>query len=527
MDTFLSIHQNSILGTLSTFDRMIFKGHLTGFFPDGAFARFLNTQGVLLKEFGAYVEKSSAAVKTHAQQLAKDAGRPYLYLEKASTSRRGTAKEEQARAIAVQDGITEGLICVFATVEPCRTFGIRRNAATHHLELVRQKRQCLHFYFYYLDAEFGFMHVRLESWFPFEIQIYINGHEWLAHQLDQRQITYQRHDNKLTQISDPKTAETLCEKLARRKWPRVLNAFARRVNPHLETIRHAGFKGYYWVVDQGEYATDVLFRDRTALEALFPALIELAMTAFSAEDVLRFLGRKPHGNFQGEVTTDLKRRPEGWRVKHTMKCNSLKMYDDLLAQVLRVETTFNNPREFRTLRVIETPAGRQRRWLPMGKGVANVWRYAQVGRQSNRRYLNALVQAHPKGKAIAALDRLCRPHTDKGKRYARFHPVTAEDCALFSAVLAGEHALNGFRNKDLQVRLSPSPARSESERRQQSARVTRLLAKLRGHGLISKVKDSRLYRVTADGTRLMSAAIHCRNKEFPNAIFQTASSSRS
>jgi hypothetical protein len=369
MDTFLSIHQNSILGTLSTFDRMIFKGHLTGFFPAGAFARFLSSQGVLLKEFGTYVETRSAALKAHAQQVAQDAGRPYLYLEKASTSRRGTAKEDQARAIAAQDGITAGLICVFATVEPCRAFGIRRNAATHHLEVVRQKRQCLHFYFYYLDPEFGFMHVRLESWFPFEIQIYINGHEWLARQLDQRQITYQRHDNKLTRIADLKTAEALCEKFARRKWPRVLNAFARRVNPHLATIRHAGFKGYDWGADQCEYATDVLFRDRADLEALFPALVELAMTAFRAEDVLCFLGRKLHGNFQGEVTTDLKRRLEGWRVKHTMKRNSLKMYDDLLAQVLRVETTFNNPREFRTLRVIETPEGRQRRWLPMGKSL--------------------------------------------------------------------------------------------------------------------------------------------------------------
>ena len=109
-----------------------------------------------------------------------------------------------------------------------------------------------------------------------------------------------------------------------------------------------------------------------------------------------------------------------------------------------------------------------------------------------------------------------------GIRYARFHPVTAEDCALFTAALAGEHALNGFRNKDLQVRLYAFSAPSESEHCQRSARVTRLLAKLRGHGLISKVKGSRLYRVTEEGTRLMSAAIHCRNKEFPNAIFQTA-----
>lgn len=522
MDTFLSIHQNSILGTLSTFDRMIFKGHLTGFFPDGAFARFLSKQGVLLKDFKSYVETRTAILKTHAQQLAQDAGRPYLYLEKASTARRGTSKEEQARAIAARDGITEGLICVFATVEPCRAFGIRRNAATHHLEVVRQKRQCLHFYFYYLDPEFGFMHVRLESWFPFEIQIYINGHEWLAHQLDLRQVAYQRHDNKLTRVADLKTAETLCAKLARRKWPRVLNAFARRVNPHLARIRQLGFKGYYWVADQCEYATDVLFRDRADLEALFPALVEQAMTLFGADDVLRFLGRKPHGNFQGEVTTDLKRRPEGYRVKHTMKRNSLKMYDDLLAQVLRVETTLNNPREFRVLRVVETPEGRQRRWLPMGKGVANLWRYAQVGRQSNLRYLNALAHARPKGKAIGELDRLCHPHKQNGKRYARFNPVTVEDAALFSAVLAGEHALNGFRNKHLYARLYPKSAISEQERRQRSTRITRLLTKLHGHGLIAKVQGSRLYRVTPKGTRLMSAAIHCRNKDFPDAIFQVA-----
>jgi len=522
MDTFLSIHQNSILGTLSTFDRMIFKGHLTGFFPDGAFARFLSKQGVLLKDFGAYVETRTATLKAHAQQLAKEAGRPYIYLDKATTARRGTSKEEQARAIAARDGITEGLICVFATVEPCRAFGIRRNAATHRLEVVRQQRRCLHFYFYYLDPEFGFMHVRLESWFPFEIQIYINGREWLAHQLDLRHIAYQRHDNKLTRIADLNMAETLCEKLARRKWPRVLNAFARRVNPHLAIIQRAGFKGYYWVADQCEYATDVLFRERATLAVLFPALIERAMTAFSADDVLRFLGRKPHGNFQGEVTTDLKRRPEGYRVKHTLARNSLKMYDDLVAPLLRVETTFNNPREFRVLRVLETPQGRQRRWCLMGKGVANLWRYAQVGRQSNYRYLNALAHAQPTGKAMAELDRLCHPHTENGQRYARFNPVTVEDCALFAAVLAGEHAINGFRNKHLQARLYPRSTVSEQERRQRSGHVTRLLTKLRGHGLIAKVQGSRLYRVTDKGTRIMSAAIYYRKKDFPTFVFQAA-----
>lgn len=520
METFLSIHQAVVTGTLSTFDRLIFKGHLLKFFPNGAFAQFLSRQNVLLKDFGAYVKTITDALKAHIEELAASANRPLIYLEKPSTARKGNSKEDQARAIAARDGITTGLICIFSVVEPCRAFGIHRNRTTHKLEVRREFRKCLHYYLYYLDREFGFMHVRLQSWFPFEIQIYLNGREWLAHQLDQRGIAYQRYDNKLTQIADLKTAQALCEKFAHRKWPRLFDAWAKQINPHLPMLRQVGCPGYYWVVDQAEYATDVFFRDRASLEALVPALVSLSATAFSAEDIFRYLGRKLHGNFQGEVFTDLKRRPEGWRVKHGLKRNSLKWYDP--ANLLRIETTINNPREFRVLRVLDTPHGKQRRWLPMGKGVANFWRYAQVGFQSNARYLEALANAQPVGKAIADLDRLCHPRTHQGKRYARFHPIAAEDSQLFAAALRGEHALNGFRNKDLQAHVYATAARNRLERRQRSARCSRLLAKLRGHGLIAKVKDQRLYRVTEPGQRLMAAALLCRNKEFPAAVFQTA-----
>ena len=520
MKTFTSIHQDALLGTLSTFDRLIFKGYLTGLFPSGAFSRYLSKQGVLLKDFDQHVTQATQAIKAHMQQLADEAGRPLIYLASAPTRAKGQTKEDRARAIAAEAGVTEGLVCIFSVLETCMSFVVRGNRETHKLEAVRQVRKCLHYYLYYLDAEFGLMHIRLQSWFPFNLQIYINGREWLARQLDKREIAYQRYDNKLFQIADLDTAQAWCDKFAHRRWPRVLDAFARRVNPHLSTLRRTGFGGYYWVIDQAEYATDVFFREPADLEALFPALVELAMMALSADDVMRFLGRKPHGNFQGQVTTDHKRRKEGRRVKHCLKSNSLKMYN--VPGLLRVETTTNNPREFRVLRVVDTPQGRQRRWRPMGKGVANFWRFAQVGQQSNARYLNLLAHAQPKGKAIAELDRLCRPALTEGKRYARFNPITAQDCNLFAAVLAGEHALTGFRNKDLQARLYSAPPVSPDEPRRRSARVTRLIAKLHGHGLIAKVKDCRLYRVTERGASLMAAAILCRNKEFPAQVLQPA-----
>ena len=513
MDTFLSIHQDNIVGTLSMFDRMIFKGYLTGFFPKGAFGAYLSRQEVLLRDFGKYVQQSTQTLKTHIEGVAQKAGRPLLYLSSPPTQAKGQTKEDLARSMAERDGITAGLVCIFSVLEVCMSFDVQGNRKTCKLEVVRRQRKCLHYYFYYQDAEFGLIHIRLQSWFPFDIQVYVNGREWLARQLDQRHIAYQRYDNKLTHIADLETAQALCEHFVQRKWVRVLKALAQRVNPLLATIRKAGFGDYYWTLHQAEYATDVFFRDRASLEALLPALMELSMTAFSAEDVLRFLGRKLHGNFQGQVTTDSKKRPQGRRVKHRMKGNSIKWYD--AANLLRIETTINQPREFRVLRVVDTPQGRKRRWLPMGKGVANLWRYAQVGRQANYRYLNALAYVQPTGKAIAELEGLCHPKIQQDKRYARFNPITQADCALFSAVLSGEHTLIGFRNKDLQAHLYYKPAMTHIEQRQRSAHVTRLVAKLRGHGLISKVKDSRLYRSTPRGTRLMSAAIHCRNKTFP------------
>jgi hypothetical protein len=516
METFLSIHQDAIIGTLTMFDRIIFKGHLTGLFPDGAFSRFLSSQDVLRKDFKPYVEARTQELKEHAQQIAREASRPFIYLQSATTKRSGQSKEDLARSMVEEDGISEGLICVFSVLEPCTSFVVRGNRETHKLEIVRKRRKCLHFYFYLIDPEFGFMHIRLQSWFPFEIQVYINGHEWLARQMDRQGIAYQRYDNCFISIDDLEAAQELCERFAHRRWPRVLDTFARRVNPMLATIRQAGFGSYYWVVDQGEIATDVMFRDRASLMTIMPDLFEHATLNFSAEDVMRFLGRKLHGNFKGDVTTDLKKRPEGRRVKHWMRRNSIKMYDKL--SVLRIETTINNPREFKVLKVIQTPEGRSRRWKPMNKGVANFWRFWQVGSQSNHRYLEALAQVERKGEAIQALDGLCRSRTKDGKRYARFNPVTKQDCALFAAAMAGEHIINGFRNRDLRAHLYDHPASTSQEAKRRCARVSRLIAKLRGHGLVAKVKDARLYRVTPRGHQLMSAALSFRISDFPQAV---------
>src|SRR6266849_2560747 len=136
-------------------------------------------------------------------------------------------------------------------------------------------------------------------------------------------------------------------------------------------------------MNQAEYATDVMFQDRSALAGLYPRLVEHATVCLGAEDVLKFLGRKLHPSFLGEVQTHCGQRVEGTRIKHAMKANRLKMYDKA-GCVLRIETVINDPTQFRVRRwrvhpdgSKAVPAGRQElAWQELRKGVAWLWRYA-------------------------------------------------------------------------------------------------------------------------------------------------------
>jgi hypothetical protein len=526
---FLGKHAAKIAGVLSCFDRVIFRGYLPICHPRGVLG-WLHQLGVAYTDFKNFAPKLAERLLQHAKDTAQAAGRPYRYLPKRES------KEELARQIAARDGITEGLVCVFSCLETCRTFRLRYGQGRQ--ELTSDLRRCTVVYYFFLDAEFGLIHVKLQTWLPLTCQVYVNGHSWLERQLRKHGIAYQMVDNAFVDIADAAAAQRLADGLLRQNWVRRLSAWGRRVNPLLaELLRGPEGKpgAYYWVSDQAEYATDVMFRDRQDLSGLYPALLEHATLAFGSEDVLRFLGRKPSPCFKGEVQTERKLLPipepqvaepqgrvEGVRVKHVMKTNRLKMYDKA-GRVLRIETVINDPTEFRVRRWQESKhGGRRLAWQPLRKGVAWLWRYAEVALAANRRYLEALANAEDHTEARQLWDRVSRPARYGRRRRRALQPLSPEDQALFLAVLRGEHHLHGLRNRDLAQRLCGEPPRDPAERRRRSARMTRLIQLLRAHGVLAKVPRSRRYRLTASGERLLSSAVYIRYKHLPKDLSAAA-----
>jgi hypothetical protein len=514
--SFIGRHAEKIKGVLECFDRLILRGHLPMAGP-GYFRTWMSSKriGLNLKQLpqGWWNFKEAAPyfaerLKAHAQAAATAAGRPYRHLPSHEPM------EENARALAARDGITEGLVCVYGTLENCHTFRIRYGPRGP--ELGTDVRRCLVLYYYRMDRDFGLVHVKVQTWFPFTLQVYVNGHEWLARKLARDGIGFRKVDNAFVWLADPRRAQQGVGRFWRRDWPALLDRLARQVNPLL--VDWLAGQNYYWVIDQAEFSTDVLFADRSVLERLRPRLYEHAALCFGAEQVMTFLGRRYRETFAGEVRTQWHRREPGAAVKHWVKRNALKMYDKD-GTVLRIETVINNPKEFFVHRPRQKQDGREEvGWFPMSKGVANLYRYAQVGQQANARYLEALAVVDDLGVGQRELDRYCAPVPDGGRRRRALQPLGRDDQALFAATLRGEHALRGFRNGELAQQLFGPRPNDPVERRRRCGRVSRRISLLRAHGLVAKIPRTRRYRVTERGQRFMSTALHVRSKLFPKEL---------
>jgi len=413
---------------------------------------------------------------------------------------------------------TEGLICVLCCMETDWSIRLRYGKALPRLEFSKRQQRAL--YFYFLDDELGLIHIRVSTWFPFSIQVYVNGHSWLAQQMLKKGLGYKLRDNAFTALDDPAKAQRLADQFVHQDWKKTLNRLAKKVNPLLRQRWLLGYQ-YYWVLDQAEYATDLIFTSQMALAELYPRLLEHAAVNFLARDILTFLGRRWHASFDGEILTEYKTdRWPGARVKHRMKNNWLKMYDKF-GLILRIETVINNPKEFRVRR-LRTRQGRQEMaWCPMRKGIRDFYRYQEVALASNQRYLEALSVVDNPAFAYYQVEMLTQPQRVANRSYAGFNPASSHDIRLFQAVLDGNNLLRGFRNSHIRDALHRS-TKSVEERRRQSAATGRLLKRLHVRALLVKIPRSRRWHVSNKGQSLLQAVIQLYHHGIPGAIKRAA-----
>ncbi|VAW18193.1 hypothetical protein MNBD_BACTEROID01-2859 [hydrothermal vent metagenome] len=382
MQKFIDKYSDYIHGVVHGFDRIILKGYIGEFYYGNNFYYFLNKEEIKLKDFRDYAQKVTRQIKSHVGKIISETGVYTEYLNSPKIS-----KEDIVKRVVKEQGINEGLVCVLSAVEPCTALSVEYNKSIGKLEKKCGYRKCLHYYFYYMDRDFGLMHVRFQTWFTFGLQIYINGREYLKKQLDKSGIKYKSYDNSITWVEDIEKAQAMSDKFHEKKWHKVFDRFAERVNGFLPRIKEI-FNGhaYKWYVEQCEYATGIMFKGRGSLEKLYPYFVEYAPLCQVGENIFTFFGRKVHGLYQGEAVSGRKNFfGQGFRVKFILDKNSIKVYDK--ANNLRVETTINNASAFK---VRNPNPDSKKKWLNMGKAISNLYRYAEISKSCNIRYLNSL-----------------------------------------------------------------------------------------------------------------------------------------
>src|SRR3974390_2162418 len=169
---FLVKFASLIVCTLHCFDRVIFKGHLALSAPCDLEYFFDCVLRVRRSHFmKSMAPQYSDRLVAHAQAWAKKAGRIYMY-------RTGQfRKDEWAQNLIRNQAIFEGLVGIFCTQETCPSFALV--PGPKRPQFVSRPRQKRVLYYYFLDSQFGLIHVRLQTWLPFTVQGYANGNEWL------------------------------------------------------------------------------------------------------------------------------------------------------------------------------------------------------------------------------------------------------------------------------------------------------------------------------------------------------------
>jgi hypothetical protein len=293
---------------------------------------YLKAQGIRIFDFPEFAKPLTATIRENAERIAQEHGLKIEYIRKSKEMR----KEDRIAQILAERGSHPGLVHIFSAMETCSTFEPWHDKQTHKTYLRPDSGKCIHYYFYFLDPELGLCYVRVPTWAPFRLQVYFNGHNWLAHHLERQSIGFKLVDNAFVAIDDFAAAQKLSDDLDVRPLHRALDRFAAVFCPIAKEFQ----RDYRWSLMQVEYATDIVFKDKADLAHIYDTIIRTALHAVKADDVARFLGRKLTAAYQGELGTDLKTRIFGARLKHHMGPSSIKVYDKF-GHILRVETTTN------------------------------------------------------------------------------------------------------------------------------------------------------------------------------------------
>ncbi|MCK4451543.1 MAG: MarR family transcriptional regulator [Anaerolineae bacterium] len=485
-------HSADLHGVLNCYDRIIITGNVHPLCYAKGMTGYLYAHDIRIFDYSLFAKPLRDAIRANTEAIASEHNLEIEFVTKS----RGVRKEARIKEILRTRGHHPGLVHILSAMEHCSSYKPWHNKQTGKTYVKPTTAKCLHYYFYFVDEELGLCYLRVPTWCPFRLQFYFNGHNWLANQLKQRGIAFEQCDNAFLEIGDFDMANQLADQLDIETLHAKLDSFAQQYCP---VVADLGLE-YSWSIMQAEYATDLIFKRQQTLQAFYPHLLETLIQAVKPADIATFLGRKMHGNYQGEMGNRFNERWLGTRIKHHMGPVAIKMYDKFNI-VLRLETTTVDVSFFKQYRQVQHQDGTTTtKWAPMKKTIYSLPALKEALLAANQRYLKFISEVETPKVGVQKLHLLTETKTENDRRYKGFNLLSEEDASFFRLLTRGEFFISGFTNKSIRRHLP----------HKNSGQVSRLLKRLRVHRLIKKVGRRYKYYLTEFGRQVVMMALKLR-----------------
>lgn len=370
-------------------------------------------------------------------------------------------------------GVAQEFQNVFAAVD--------RNKGQGHpsFGFFKADRRVSVFYFYIWDRQFGPGFIKICTYFPYPIKVWLNGHAWAARQCENTGIDYQAlEDNGFRSCADPDALQRICDRLG----PNQIQAWFERWMTVIPTpLGHDDRAGGYWwelSMRQIEISRTLVFDAPRKARAFFEALVTDNLAIGRPDMIQLIFGRQIRSTTKGTFSTKVVNRGVDVVVNAFYKHSRIKEYlKD--GRALRIETVVNSPNDL----------GVQRRLKNLGELQAKA-------RQVNHRILS--IQRAGQGCAIDTelFERVSLPYIREGQRTGALRFGEPRAMALAGALCCLIGAVTGVTNRTLRGLVTGLLDTSYSPNQ-----MSYDLRRLRLRGLIERIPKTNTYTITPDGIR--------------------------
>jgi len=407
------------------------------------------------------------------------------------------ALEEQVPLITTKRGVNklalaerydkgqEGIVCIQKSKEYGRSFSSyeSKKAKDKNYRLIcRALREVNHYYFYIRDEEVGGLnYIKICSYFPFNVDIYVNGHNWLEVQLKKRGIKHDKVDNCIVRVEDAVALQELCSRLNDDPLWAFADRWIYKFVPIEKSEREAGYY-YKYFIAQVEYSHNAVFKDESILNELFQEMIDQFRRIGKPDSISQIFGKRITSRYRGVCQSNVSMEREHPCIKSWYKKSYVKQYNKK-GKILRTETCINNTYD-----------------IGIKKSIVNLGYIGRVSHGINGRYLDSQVGIDDRFLARHSLAELSKTEQIGDKRITGIRIEDGRMMGVIEALLKRSHLVSHITNKGL--RKEVQRVRSIGEEEYGSTKMGYDLKRLLMKKIIKKVGGTHKYIFTKTGYKI-------------------------